>query len=41
MTNAVLGRSSRRSGVMDGGSGNRCAFTADPPSVAPIGRGGK
>jgi len=33
------GPATRRSGVMDGGSGNRCAFTADSPSGSPIGRG--
>jgi len=32
------GPATRRSEVMDGGSGNRCAFTADPPSGSPFGR---
>jgi len=35
------GPATRRCEVMDGGSGNRCAFTADPPSVAPFGREGQ
>jgi len=33
------GPATRRCEVMDGESGNRCAFTADPPSSSPIERG--